>query len=204
MVRGRYSWAYSPPEFLQSYTYDYHMDMWAVGCVIYKLATGDLLSSMYNPASVRLPNDKTSRFPHNLFPFSGEAADFMFSIIQRLVSIAPFDRPTAHGLINELNKQEFDYTAECQDFAYSFEDKEWLKEVGNKVHHLRRLNVPSELSGSYLHVVNPLTVIITDRVKIKHVSNEEKLNNVVPPSFGECSNRKGMRPEVETGIPRGQ
>lgn len=149
--RGRGTPDYLSPEFQRDRTFNYHTDMWALGCVIYELATGDLASSVYP-----LARDPKEEFPRKLFPFAGAEAEFIFGMIQALLHIQPGERPTSKNLVEHIHDHVFDDKIESQDFAYNFDDNPWLRKVGKKVHHVRRLAAAAGSSGSDIHLVNHL------------------------------------------------
>ena len=147
--RGRGTAQYLAPELRNGRTYNYHTDMWALGCVIYEFATGDAACSVY-PST----ESGDEEFPSKEFPFAGVEAEFIFCMIKDLLNMRPQNRPSSKALLDRINKHEFDDNEPCQSFAYSFHDNPWLRKVGKVVHHVEKLDVPSGASGSHLHVVN--------------------------------------------------
>jgi len=155
---------YFSPEFRRDKTFNYHTDMWALGCVVYEVATGDLACSVYP-----LARDPEEEFPHKLFPFAGVEAEFIFGLMQALLNIQPRKRPTSKNLVESIEEHVFDEQIESQDFAYNFDDNPWLRKVGKKVHHVRRLTAAAGSSGSDIHLVTHPYEYSSDPVQVRNV-----------------------------------
>jgi serine/threonine protein kinase len=148
--RQRGTIPYLPPEFLEDSQYNYYTDIWALGCIIYELCTGQ--KAFNNIKAIQDFTLSGNSFPRERFPFAGSDADFLYDLIQRLLQLEHGSRPKIQDVSTLLDQHPYDQRHMSRPYAYIFND--WLFHVGNKIHHIRSLCQAD--SGSEVHEVSIL------------------------------------------------
>jgi serine/threonine protein kinase len=159
--RGGGTDGYYAPEFVlaeqRPFRYTNKVDIWALGCIIYELATGKKAFEG-NETTLRFGLSKSS-FPRQRFPFDGASADFLFKLIEKMLTIDKKARPGAAEILAELRGYSFNASMQSIPKAYSLEDKFWLTIVGNELHHVKTLCNRSS-GGSQAYEVSPFALIL--------------------------------------------
>ena len=151
---------YKAPELVNSgSTYTDKVDIWALGCIIYELATGKKAFAndemtrefAYHARENGYDNESISYFKRERFPFDGTSADFLFHLIQKMFILDRKERPGAEEILAQLRGSSFNDAMKSTKYAYSLDDKFWLTLIGDKFHHVRSLC--KRKSGSETHEV---------------------------------------------------
>jgi len=162
---------YKAPELVNSQsTYTEKVDIWALGCIIYELATGkkafandEMTREFTYQAKKDGHRDGTqsgSVFKRERFPFDGTSAEFLFNLIQKIFVLDRKERPNASEVLAQLRGYSFNDSMKSTKHAYSLDDKFWLTLVGDKYHHVRGLC--QRKSGSETHEVSVSDCTIVD------------------------------------------
>lgn len=117
--------------------YTNSVDIWALGCIIYELATGKM--AFENNRETLAFGISGKPFPRSRFPFHGPAAEFIFLLIEKMLKIDKKARPNADDVRADLYNYTFNSSVQSTKYAYNLDDKSWLTMVGDKVHHVRTL-----------------------------------------------------------------
>lgn len=178
---------YKAPELVNSgSTYTDKVDIWALGCIIYELATGkkafvndEMTREFAYQARKKEHRNGThleSFFKRERFPFDGTSADFLFSLIQKMLILDRKERPGAGEILAQLRGHSFNDSMQSTKEAYNLDDKFWLTLVGDKFHHVR--NLCQRKSGSETHEVRVSTWTIADVHRF--ASCPRKRYNLIP------------------------
>lgn len=124
-------------------------DIWALGCIIYELATGT--KAFPSNESLRAFSYSKIDFPQERFPFDGVEADFLFKLIQSMLVVDPNKRLSASGVLRFLGRFHANDTLVSIKHRYSLGDRFWLTIVAKELHHVRGLC--NRNSGNETHEV---------------------------------------------------
>lgn len=146
---------YYAPEFLitkeRPFRYTNRVDIWALGCIVYELATANQAFDK-NGDTIKFALSEDP-FPRGRFPFDGSSANYLFDLIQRMLTIDKKERPSASEICTMLQEYTFLDLMETTENAYTLDDKPWLLSVGDELHHVRSLC--NRASGNESHEVLP-------------------------------------------------
>lgn len=151
--RGGGTVGYHAPEIAlcleQEIRFTNRADIWALGCIIYELATG--IKAFPSPETLREFSYSKLDFPQDRFPFDGISADFLFKLIQSMLICDPSKRLSASGVLQFLRGFRANDTLVSVKHRYSLGDKFWLTIVAKDLHHVRGLC--NRNSGNETHEV---------------------------------------------------
>jgi serine/threonine protein kinase len=118
----------------QAPKYTNKVDIWALGCIIYELASG--MKAFGSNNDLRRFAEANDSFPRSRLPFDGDFVEFLFELIKNMLTVMSDVRPRAMKLLELLE----DYKAPPNS-AYSIEneydlrDKVWLEYSAKDVYH---------------------------------------------------------------------
>lgn len=129
---------YYAPEFITSPfppRYTNKVDVWSFGCIIFEMATGE--KTFTDEGQIREFATKNASFPRQRFPFAGQSANFLFALIQGLLTVEAKKRPKPASIVQTLREYIFNDPLQYVPMAYCLEDKDWLTIPDGNVLHVQ-------------------------------------------------------------------
>jgi serine/threonine protein kinase len=124
-TRGGGTPIYMAPEFFSTGTYTNKVDIWALGCIIYEICTGERLFTDRDGISTFVALKLC--FPRARFPYGGDNAEFVFKLIKDALAVDRRARPNSHRILQRTRTYLASFSGSSTRNAYSFADKKWLK-----------------------------------------------------------------------------
>jgi len=146
--------SYRAPEILaQIPRFTQKVDLWAVGCILYELVTGETLFDGDHEVMRYAASDNNLEMP--IFPFSKPTNFFLLDLIRNLLSVNPSDRASTSELSDILLTLQLDPSLDEGTFDWVTGGDEELKHCrtlgsggSGTVHEVsRRLWIYANLQG---------------------------------------------------------
>jgi eukaryotic-like serine/threonine-protein kinase len=137
-TRGGGTTLYMAPEFkFDSGTYTNKVDIWALGCTMYEISTGERLCP--NGSNQEEFVTSNTGFPRTRFPYYGDHARFLLELMRDTLALERRARPKAEKIVQRIQLHLANFEGDSLYNAYSFADKRWLKLDGGQTLQVRCL-----------------------------------------------------------------